>query len=139
MIKVLTEDQMTLQIIKVLKEGKKKEFQAILEELQPYDIARIFEGLPEKHHTRFLLLLDSEQIAELIQEVEKVHQLKILSKLGIEKSGHVMDLMDNDDLASLLEDLSPGKIEELLSGMKQEESKIVQNIMNYPLKRQGES
>ncbi|GAJ19095.1 unnamed protein product, partial [marine sediment metagenome] len=36
------------------------------EELQPYDIARIFEGLPEKHHTRFLLLLDSEQIAELI-------------------------------------------------------------------------
>ncbi|MEB2631735.1 magnesium transporter [Peribacillus frigoritolerans] len=137
MIKVLTEDQMTLQIIKVLKEGKKKEFQAILEELQPYDIARIFEGLPEKHHTRFLLLLDSEQIAELIQEVEKVHQLKILSKLGIEKSGHVMDLMDNDDLASLLEDLSPGKIEELLSGMKQEESKIVQNIMNYPTETAG--
>lgn len=137
MIKVLTEDQMTLQIIKVLKEGKKKEFQAILDELQPYDIARIFEGLPEKHHTRFLLLLDSEQIAELIQEVEKVHQLKILSKLGIEKSGHVMDLMDNDDLASLLEDLSPGKIEELLSGMKQEESKIVQNIMNYPPETAG--
>ncbi|MEY8753857.1 magnesium transporter [Peribacillus frigoritolerans] len=137
MIKVLTEDQMTLQIIKVLKEGKKKEFQAILDELQPYDIARIFEGLPEKHHTRFLLLLDSEQIAELIQEVEKVHQLKILSKLGIEKSGHVMDLMDNDDLASLLEDLSPGKIEELLSGMKKEESKIVQNIMNYPPETAG--
>ena len=137
MIKVLTEDQMTLQIIKVLKEGKKKEFQAILDELQPYDIARIFEGLPEKHHTRFLLLLDSEQIAELIQEVEKVHQLKILSKLGIEKSGHVMDLMDNDDLASLLEDLSPGKIEELLSGMKQEESKIGQNIMNYPPETAG--
>lgn len=44
MIKVLTEDQMTLQIIKVLKEGKKKEFQAILEELQPYDIARILKG-----------------------------------------------------------------------------------------------
>ncbi|WHY98414.1 magnesium transporter [Peribacillus simplex] len=137
MIKILTEDQITLQIIKVLKEGKKKEFQAILEELQPYDIARIFEGLPEKHHTRFLLLLDSEQIAELIQEVEKVHQLKILSKLGIEKSGHVMDLMDNDDLASLLEDLSPGKIEELLSGMKQEESEIVQNIMNYPPETAG--
>lgn len=136
-MKVLTEDQITLQIIKVLKEGKKKEFQAILEELQPYDIARIFEGLPEKHHTRFLLFLDSEQIAELIQELEKVHQLKILSKLGIEKSGHVMDLMDNDDLASLLENLSPEKIEELLSGMKQEESKIVQNIMNCPPETAG--
>lgn len=137
MIKDMTEDQITLQIIKALKEGKKKEFQAILEELQPYDIARIFEGLPEKHHTRFLLFLTPEQIAELIQELEKVHQLKILTKLGIEKSGQVMDLMDNDDLASLLENLSPDKIEELLSGMKQEESKIVQNIMNYPPETAG--
>ncbi|MFE3572979.1 magnesium transporter [Lysinibacillus sp. NPDC059133] len=131
MIKNMPEDQITLQIIKALKEGKQKEFQAILKELQPYDIARIFEGLPEKHHTRFLLFLTPEQIAELIQELEKVHQLKVLNKLGIEKSGQVMDLMDNDDLASLLENLSPDKIEELLSGMKQEESKIVQNIMNY--------
>ncbi|WP_376766718.1 magnesium transporter [Peribacillus huizhouensis] len=137
MIKDMTEDQITLQIIKVLKEGKNKDFQAILEELQPYDIARIFEGLPEKHHTRFLLFLTKEQIAELIQELEKVHQLIILTKLGIEKSGQVMDLMENDDLASLLENLSPDKIEELLSGMEQEESKIVQHIMNYPPETAG--
>ena len=50
-------DQITLQIIKSLKEGKKKEFHGIVEELQPYDIARVFEELPEKHHTRFLVLL----------------------------------------------------------------------------------
>ncbi|MBG9453266.1 magnesium transporter [Lysinibacillus sphaericus] len=137
MIKNMTENQITLQIFKSLKEGKQKEFQAILKELQPYDIARIFEGLPEKHHTRFLLFLTSVQIAELIQELEKVLQLKVLNKLGIEKSGQVMNLMDNDDLASLLENLSPDKIEELLSGMKQEESKIVQNIMNYPPETAG--
>ncbi|RBP91449.1 magnesium transporter [Cytobacillus firmus] len=130
-------DQITLQIIKSLKEGKKKEFHGILEELQPYDIARVFEGLPEKHHTRFLLLLSPKQIADLIQELEKPFQLEILTKLGIEKSGHVMDLMDNDDLASLLEDLSPAKLEELLSGMKEEESQIVQNIMNYPPETAG--
>jgi len=133
----MIEYQTTLQIIKSLKEGKKKEFQGILEELQPYDIARIFEGLPEKHHTRFLLFLSPKQIADLIQELEKAYQLEVLSKLGIEKSGRVMDLMDNDDLASLLEDLSPDKIEELLSGMKEEESKIVQNIMNYPPETAG--
>ncbi|KON88139.1 magnesium transporter [Sporosarcina globispora] len=130
-------DQITLQIIKSLKEGKKKEFHGIVEELQPYDIARVFEELPEKHHTRFLVLLSPKQIADLIQELEKAYQLEILTKLGIEKSGHVMDLMDNDDLAFLLEDLSPDKIEELLSGMKEEESQIVQNIMNYPPETAG--
>ncbi|MFC4320867.1 magnesium transporter [Litchfieldia salsa] len=131
MIQQIPEDQIPLHIIKLLKESKKREFQELLTELQPYDIARIFEGLPEKHHTRFLLFLSSEQIAELIQELENEQQLKVLTKLGIEKSGQVMDLMDNDDLASLLQDLSPDKIEELLSGMKKEESTIVQNIMNY--------
>ncbi|WP_078545490.1 magnesium transporter [Litchfieldia alkalitelluris] len=131
MVQPITEDQIPLQIIKLLKDSKKKEFQELLTELQPYDIARIYEGLPEKHHTRFLLFLSSEQIAELIQELENEQQLKVLTKLGIEKSGQVMDLMDNDDLASLLQDLSPDKIEELLSGMKKEESNIVLNLMNY--------
>jgi magnesium transporter len=131
MVQHIPEDQLPLHIIKLLKESKKKDFQELLTELQPYDIARLFEGLPEKHHTRFLLFLSSEQIADLIQELENEQQLKVLTKLGIEKSGQVMDLMDNDDLASLLQDLSPDKIEELLSGMKKEESTIVQNIMNY--------
>nr|WP_259549404.1 magnesium transporter [Heyndrickxia oleronia] len=131
MIMNMTEDQIIIQIIKNIKEGKRKEFQEILDELHPYDIARIFESLPEKHYTRFLLFLYPEQIAELIQELDKEYQLKVLAKLGGEKSGPVMDLMDNDDLASLLEHLSPEKIDELLSGMKQEESTIVKNIMNY--------
>ena len=133
----MTEDQIVLQVIKTLKEGKKSDFQAIIEELQPYDIARIFEKLHEKHYTRFLLYLSSVQIAELIQELEEEYQLKVLVKLGIEKSGQVMDLMDNDDLASLLGNLSSDKIEELLSGMKEEESTIVQNIMNYPPETAG--
>ena len=45
--------------------------------------------------------------------------------------------MDNDDLASLLDELSPEKIESLLSGMKKEESEIVQDIMNYPPETAG--
>ncbi|MDF0726493.1 magnesium transporter [Cytobacillus sp. S13-E01] len=125
------QDKLTLQIIKQLKDGKKTEFRLILDELQPYDVARLYESLPQKHHTKFLLFMQPEEIADLIQELDKDNQLEILTKLGIEKSGHVMDLMDNDDLASLLEDLSPDKIEELLSGMEREESRIVQNIMNY--------
>lgn len=92
----------------------------------------------QKASYTFLIFLIPKQIAELIQELEKEHQLRVLNKLGIEQSGQVMDLMENDDLASLLENLSPDKIEKLLSGMKREESKIVQNIMNYPSKRPGE-
>lgn len=137
MIKNMTEDQITLYIIKALKENKHKEFASIIQELQPYDIAQIYEDLPEKHRTRFLFFLNIDTLADLIQELENEEQIDVLNRLGIEKSGKVLDMMDNDDLASLLEDLSPEKITSLLSGMKKEESKIVQDIMNYPPETAG--
>lgn len=137
MIKDMTQDEIALQIIKTLKENKKKEFIAILEELQPYDTAKIYEDLPEKHKVRFLLFLNFDVLADLMQELDKEEQLEVLNKLGIEKSGKVLDLMDNDDLALLLDELSPEKKDSLLSGMKSEESKAVTDIMNYPPETAG--
>ena len=133
----MTENQISLHIIKTLKENKKKDFEAILDELHPYDIAQIYEDLPEKHKTRFLLFMNIDSLADLIQELSKDAQLDVLNKLGIEKTGKVLDLMDNDDLAVLLDDLSPKKIASLLSGMKKSESQIVQDIMNYPPETAG--
>lgn len=137
MIKDMTQDEITLHIIKLLKENKKPDFITILEELQPYDTAKIYEDLPEKHKLRFLLFLNFEVLADLMQELEKEEQLEVLNKLGIEKSSKVLDLMDNDDLALLLDELSPEKKESLLSGMKSEESKAVTDIMNYPPETAG--
>lgn len=137
MIQSMTENQITLHIIKTLKENKKKDFELILDELQPYDIAHIYENLPEKHKTRFLLFMNMDLIADLLEELNKDRQLEVLNKLGIEKTGKVLDLMDNDDLAVLLDDLSPDKIASLLSGMKKSESDIVQDIMKYPPETAG--
>jgi magnesium transporter len=133
----MTENQITLYIIKALKESKRKEFDTILDELQPYDVARIYGELPEKHKRRFLLYLNIDMLADLIEELNKTEQLDVLNRLGIERSGKVLDEMDNDDLASLLDDLSPKKISQLLAGMKKEESKAVQDIMNYPPETAG--
>ncbi|MBP2242422.1 magnesium transporter [Cytobacillus eiseniae] len=137
MIQNMTENQITLHIIKTLKENKKPDFELTLDELQPYDIAQIYENLPEKHKTRFLLFMNPDQLADLLEELNKDIQLEVLNKLGIERTGKVLDLMDNDDLAVLLEELSPEKITSLLSGMKKTESAIVQDIMKYPPETAG--
>ncbi|MEY2196344.1 magnesium transporter [Neobacillus sp. BF23-41] len=137
MIKDMTQDELSLYIIKTLKENKKTEFEKILEELQPYDIAKIYEDLPEKHKGRFLLFLKFDILADLMEELDKEDQLGLLNILGIEKSSKVLDLMDNDDLALLLHELSPEKKNSLLSGMKAEESNAVQDIMKYPPETAG--
>lgn len=137
MIKDMTQDELSLYIIKTLKENRKTEFENILDELQPYDVAKIYEDLPEKHKARFLLFLKFDVLADLMEELEKEDQLGLLNLLGIEKSSKVLDLMDNDDLASLLNELSPEKKDSLLSGMKVEESNAVQDIMKYPPETAG--
>lgn len=137
MIQNLTEDQITLHIIRALKENKQKDLDAILEELHPYDIAQIYEDLPEKHRTRFLLHLKINALADMIQELSREEQFDVLNRLGIDRKNKVLDEMDNDDLASLLDELSPEKMEALLSGMKEEESQIVQDIINYPPETAG--
>jgi magnesium transporter len=127
----MNEDQLTVLIIKYLKENKKVAIEKVIEELQPYDIAQLYRNLPGKHHFKFLLYLNPQQIADLIQELDSDLQIEILHRLGIEKSSKVMDLMENDDLADLLNELSVEKIQEYLSAMKIEDSTYVQNLMSY--------
>ena len=133
----LLEDEITLALIQTMKEGKINEFQDILDELQPYDMAIQYRHLPDKHRNKFLLYLTIHQLTELMQELPKYEQIDILHKLGIEKSAKVLDRMDNDDLAVLLADLEPERIEELLSQINQDDSRFVHNTMTYPPETAG--
>ncbi|MFC4402784.1 magnesium transporter [Gracilibacillus xinjiangensis] len=133
----MTENEITLAIIQSVKDGKKRNFQELIDELQPYDMSKQYHYLPVKHRNKFLLYLSIDQLAELLQELDKKEQLDVLTKLGIEKSSKVLDLMQNDDLASLLTDMEPEVMDEFLSEMKQEESAIVKNLMNYPPETAG--
>lgn len=71
MIKDMTENEISLYIIKTLKENKKAEFEAMIDELQPYDVAKIYQELPEKHRHRFLLFLKFDVLADLMEELDK--------------------------------------------------------------------
>lgn len=131
MFKEMSENQILLYIIKNLKELRKKEFQLLIDELHPYDIANVYKNLPEKHRHKFVTFLTTRQIASLIQELESELQMEILHKLGIERSSHIMNLMENDDLADLLGNLDVDEIQDFLSSMKADESKSVQSLMQY--------
>lgn len=130
-------EALMIRLIRFCKENKKQEFQLMIDELHPYDIARLYIELPTKHHHKFLLLMESKQIANLIQELEPPMQLDIVQKLGVELSSHIMNLMERDDLADFLNELSVDKIEELLFAMKKEQSQYVQNLMQYKKETAG--
>lgn len=133
----LTQVDIILKIIGLIGEGNRKEVHAIVDELQPYDIAELYKNLPEKHRPYFLKVLELNHLADLMEELARKEQLDVLNKLGSEKSAKVLDLMDNDDLADLLIHLAPEKKDALLAVMRQEESRAVQDLMKYPSETAG--
>ena len=91
MVKNMTYDELILRIIILLRDGKRKEFQNVLEELQPYDMAILFKEMPEKHRGRYLSFLTVEDITDLMGELDREEQLVVLNKVGKEKAIHVMN------------------------------------------------
>lgn len=134
----MTEEQLLLHVVKLLRENKKMQLQKLIDELQPYDIAIIYTDLPLKFKSRFLMFLNNHLLADVIQEIEDTNlQYELLHKLSPDKKSEVLNLMDNDDLASLLHVLPEEKAQALLSHMKHEESQIVQDIMKFPEETAG--
>ncbi len=133
----MDDKEILLNTIKYLKEYKRSDFKALLEELQPYDIAKLYVDLSEKHRQSFLIYLEPEQIAGMLQELDIKYQHDVLQRLGIEKSSTIMDLMDNDDLADLLNELSLENLQEYLNAMEQSEALTVQSLMQYPADTAG--
>ncbi|MCY9411281.1 magnesium transporter, partial [Bacillus haynesii] len=137
MVKNMTYDELILRIIILLRDGKRKEFQNVLEELQPYDMAILFKEMPEKYRGRYLSFLTVEDITDLMGELDREEQLVVLNKVGKEKAIHVMNKMDNDDLAALFEEMDSELKDQLLSSMEAEESEAVRVLMNYPPETAG--
>lgn len=137
MVEMMTDNEIAVAIIQALKEAKKNEFQKIVDELQPYDVAQQYKLLPSKHQNKFLLYLTVEQMTDMIQELDQTTRLQVLHRLGFERTTEVLDLMENDNVMSFLSELDPERVEELISEMKEEESSVVQNMMTYPPETAG--
>lgn len=132
MYQTLGKDEILLLVIKHIKDNHYKEFHELIDELHPIDIAEIYVELPVKHHAKFLSFLSLRQMATFIQELDANWQLDTLQKIGIERSSKVMNYMENDDVADMLSNMTVDEIEELLASMREEESKHVQTLMQYP-------
>lgn len=127
----MTIEQLLSMLVRCLKDNKRAEFQTMIDELQPYDVAECYLALPASQRQRFLLFSTPGQIAIMLQELERKEQWQIVHMLGVEKSSKIMDLMENDDLADMLSEMSGESIQEYLDSMQREESQTVKDLLIY--------
>nr|WP_245947937.1 magnesium transporter [Paenibacillus sambharensis] len=110
---------------------------AVLQELQPFDIAVLFVSLEPKQQPQLLRMLDTRLLADMMQELTPTAQYDAFRLLGRNRTTEVMDRMDNDDLALFLDSLTEEDRNRFLADMDAEESENVQRLMNYPPETAG--
>ena len=137
LIKKVSENEIAIVLIQLLKDAKKNSFQDVIKELMPFDVASQYKELPVKHRPLFLEYLDVRQLTSLLRHLTREEQLHILSILRPERSIALLELMGNDDLAFTLSGLTDEKIEKLITKMKHEESSVVRRILAFPEKSAG--
>src|SRR5690554_1995112 len=94
----MTQDELLLSTIQWLKDGRRERFLRMLDEIQPYDMARLYEELPQKHRERFVHTSTPYHNALLLQELDAEQQSTVLKLLGVEKSKPILGWMETDDL-----------------------------------------
>ncbi len=134
-----TKDQIEIQraIIQVLKDGKKDTFQEILKQLTAYELSEHYREMPLKRQPLFLEFLSKQNLADLLQHLSQDEQLHVLRTIGPVRSTDILEMMKNNDLASLFSGLPKNQIEKLTVEMRKEVRENIRHIMQYPPKTAG--
>ncbi|SDW68779.1 magnesium transporter [Marininema mesophilum] len=104
----------------------------LIEELQPYDLGQIFFQLRGIYRHHFIQLLDPEEIADLLEELEADEQQEVLGNVGADKTSKVLNRMSSDEVADLMGEMDETNVQTLLRGMERDEADKVRALLHYP-------
>jgi CBS domain-containing protein/sporulation protein YlmC with PRC-barrel domain len=103
-----------------------------ISELHPADIAAIVSELGRPMGQALLHTLDTETIADAMEEMEPALQASMLNTLAPERAADVLEQMGPDEAADLLADVHPAQRDKLLDLMEDEDATDVEKLLTYP-------
>lgn len=112
-------------------------FRQLVDELQPYDLERIFLQLNQFERRRFLYFLQDEEIATLLEECDRKTQQQIIRNLSLPQAGKILMKMSRDDVVDLLGGMDKAEQANLLAQMEQLEAASVRHLLDYPQESAG--
>lgn len=125
-------EEVTLHIIDKVKNEKFDEINELFSDKHPYDMAFIFQNIPERHRASMLHHLEEPTLASLLLKLNPPHQLEVLSKIGPEKSNKVLALLDIKVLSRLLRKFPVTDLHGFLEGMDPNKADYIKKTMDFP-------
>lgn len=123
---------MLKNIEKLIEEKKYVEIKKILNEMNDYDIAEIFEDLPTTEQLKIFRLLTKDIAADVFSYMETDTQSKLITLLSEKEAVEIINDMASDDAADLMDEIPANVVSRLLSKVDPEARRDINGLLNYP-------
>ncbi|MEL1240647.1 magnesium transporter [Flavobacterium flavipallidum] len=109
-----------------------KELETLLNDMHHADIAEVLDELDFDEATYIFKVLDSEQTAEILLELEDDLRENILSRLSPKEIAEELDELDTNDAADIIAELSQDLKAEVISELQDvEHAKDIVDLLRY--------
>lgn len=98
---------------------------ALLEDLRPAELSRLFA------------ILGDEVLAELLARLDEHDAARILARMSVAQAADILEAIDPDDATDIVAVMAPGVAEGLLVEMEPGEAAELRDLMSYPPESAG--
>lgn len=125
-------DELLEKIEEMTRRKQYKALRDILVELEPADIADLFDDLPEEMLPLLFRLLPKEPAAELFVELQPDVQEMLIRGFSNTELKEVLDELYLDDAVDIVEEMPAGVVKRILKHADPDTRKSINEILKYP-------
>lgn len=121
-----------LELKQHIANNRDKDLESLLNDMHHADIAEVLDELDFDEATYIFKVLDSEQTAEILLELEDDLRENILSRLSPKEIAEELDELDTNDAADIIAELSQDLKAEVISELQDvEHAKDIVDLLRY--------
>lgn len=125
-------DELLEEIEEMTRRKQYKALRDVLVELEPADIADLFDDLPEEMLPLLFRLLPKEPAAELFVELQPDVQEMLIRGFSNTELKEVLDELYLDDAVDIVEEMPAGVVKRILKHADPDTRKSINEILKYP-------
>lgn len=119
-------------IIELINSKQYTKLKAILSDMEPVDIAQLFDDLPERYMPLLYRLLSKESAAEVFVELDSDTQEMLIRGFSDTELKDVLDELYLDDAVDIIEEMPSNVVKRIIRHTAPEMRHSINEILKYP-------